>query len=171
MVAVTETQKELASHGSAVLPWVASLPNGLALFFSYSVSHHTRFPKAPLQRARKEMPLLADTDADAKVTQGHSGCWRHQHPTSYTVSPSCPKTIPLHPLFASDPLQGSAARRGPQYPPLPVQLTAVRVWQVEKHPHSSWNRVAVARGHAFKAPGETLVARFPLNQLSPCTSL
>lgn len=93
--AVTKTQKEPTSHGSAVLPREASLPNGLTVVFSLlRLPSHARFPKAPLQRARKEMPLLADARTDAKETQGHSGCWPHQHPTSDAVSLSCPKTIP-----------------------------------------------------------------------------
>lgn len=60
-------------------------------FFSYSITHRSCFPKAPLQHARKEM--LGDADADAKVTQGRSGRWRtvvtERAPTAQNSSNHC----------------------------------------------------------------------------------
>lgn len=71
----------LSPQGSAA---PSPLPKGLATDFSCPVSHCAS-QKLHCSRAG-DVSVPASTDAEAKVTQGHSGCWRAE------VAPRAPST-------------------------------------------------------------------------------
>lgn len=78
------------------------------------------------------MPLLAGSDADAKVIQGHSGCWQRQHLTSYGF------TLGEVGTTASSTSGCTTCLAGGESAMLQVQ-----------------HRVVVPQGHPFPAPGES----------------
>lgn len=165
--AITERQKEPTSHGSAVLPRAASLPNRLATFF-FLLHHPSLLLPKSSSAARKE----GDAGRRGCRCQGDARTQRALANGCHRAGSHSPKLFqPLHPHLPR-PFPSPGTQRGPQHPPLPLQLTAEGVWQGEKLPRSGYsNRVVVAWGRAFKAPGEAWVARFPPNQLLPCMSL
>lgn len=121
-VATTEARKELTPHGSAVLPWAASLPNGLAMAFS--LLHLASQKLLCSEQGRR----CLCAGRHARRRQGDprtqrvlaNGCHRGGSPTSSIASPSSPKTVPITHL---PPALRSEAR-GPQHPPLPTQYVS-----------------------------------------------
>lgn len=151
---VTETQKEPTSHGPAVLPREASLPNGLTMFFPYSISHHTLASQKLLcsEQGRRclcwqthvQTPRRHKDTADAHDTSTQPLMLFH----SLVPRPSPPLIFHQQPTLLFHSKAGTAASSA-----LPLRFSP-----------------GGEAPHAFKAPGETLVACFPQNQLSPCTS-